>query len=370
MVSSFPRILIFLMMASLHVFAEDMQKNREREAARAVIMRTVPSLAASPEKLHLETIEKEDGYDVFETKASGGVLTIRGSSGTALCRGFYDFLKTNRLGMVSWENKDIRWPAQLPDTAPRRIVSPFRNHYYFNVVTYGYTMPYWTWERWEKEIDWMALHGINMPLALVATEGIAVRVWKQLGLTEKELLAEKIEVPRYRMLYLDQELNENGGMRVIRDEGFQKAMERLREVGDFGYILRKSPGYDDAASIDSLPAFTYMDPNDRDLVRVRRYFNLDSIAGAGDEISKIKNLLAWVHNTIRHDGSSYNPEEKNAIALYEICKKEDRGVNCRMMAQMLNECYLAMGFKSRYVTCLPKSYINAVSYTHLRAHET
>lgn len=48
MISSFPRILIFLMMASLHVFAEDMQKNREREAARAVIMRTVPSLAASP----------------------------------------------------------------------------------------------------------------------------------------------------------------------------------------------------------------------------------------------------------------------------------------------------------------------------------
>lgn len=135
-------------------------------------------------------------------------------------------------------------------------------------------------------------------------------------------------------------------------------MERLREVGDFGYILRKSPGYDDAASTDSLSAFTYMNPNDRDLVRVRRYFNLDSIAGAGDEISKIKNLLAWVHNTIRHDGSSYNPEEKNAIALYEICKKEDRGVNCRMMAQMLNECYLAMGFKSRYVTCLPKSYIN------------
>ena len=70
-----------------------------------------------------------------------------------------------------------------------------------------------------------------------------------------------------------------------------------------------------------------MNPNDRDLVRVRRYFNLDSIAGAGDEISKIKNLLAWVHNTIRYDGSSYNPEEKYAIALYEICKKEDRGIN-------------------------------------------
>ena len=123
------------MLTNLFVFAEDIQKNREREAARSVIMRTVPSLAKAPEKLQLEIIEKEDGHDVFETKASGGILNIRGSSGTALCRGFYDFLKTNRLGMVSWDNKDIRWPAQLPDAAPRRIVSPFRNHYYFNVVS-------------------------------------------------------------------------------------------------------------------------------------------------------------------------------------------------------------------------------------------
>ncbi|WP_290565852.1 alpha-N-acetylglucosaminidase [Akkermansia sp.] len=176
-----------MLLASLHAFAGDMEKNREREAARAVMMRAVPALAGTPEKLHLEIIEKENGHDVFETKSSGEVLTIRGSSGTALCRGFYDFLKKNHLGMVSWDNKDIRWPEQLPDTALRRIVSPFRHHYYFNVVTYGYTMPYWTWERWEREIDWMALHGINMPLALVATEGIAVRVWKQLGLTEKEI---------------------------------------------------------------------------------------------------------------------------------------------------------------------------------------
>ena len=131
------------------------------------------------------------------------------------------------------------------------------------------------------------------------------------------------------------------------DKRFQRLLAQLREVGDFNYILRKSPGYDNTASTDSLPAFTYMAPNDSNLVRVRRYFNLDSIAGAGDEISKIKNLLLWVHNTIRHDGSSYNPKVKNAIAIYEICKREDRGVNCRMMAQMLNECYLAMGFKSR-----------------------
>ena len=74
----------------------------EREAARSVMERTVPALKAVPGKLKLEAVKQENGCDVFETESSGGVLTVRGSSGTALCRGFYDFLKTNGLGTVSY----------------------------------------------------------------------------------------------------------------------------------------------------------------------------------------------------------------------------------------------------------------------------
>jgi len=54
-------------------------------------------------------------------------------------------------------------------------------------VTYGYTMPYWDWDRWNRELDWMALHGMDMPLALVATEAITSRVFERLGLTEEEI---------------------------------------------------------------------------------------------------------------------------------------------------------------------------------------
>ncbi|MHB9141415.1 MAG: transglutaminase domain-containing protein, partial [Paludibacter sp.] len=43
-----------------------------------------------------------------------------------------------------------------------------------------------------------------------------------------------------------------------------------------------------------------------------------------------------------------------AIDLIKVCRTEKRGVNCRMMATILNECYLSLGFKSRYVTCMPK----------------
>ena len=103
-----------------------------------------------------------------------------------------------------------------------------------------------------------------------------------------------------------------------------------------------------------IPKFEYQSMDNPNLVRIRKDLKLDSIAGNGNEVSKILNLLHWVHNIIRHDGSSNNPTLKNAIDLIKVCKTEKRGVNCRMMSTILNECYLSMGIKSRYVTCMPK----------------
>lgn len=104
----------------------------------------------------------------------------------------------------------------------------------------------------------------------------------------------------------------------------------------------------------TFPGFTYQSPDDSVLKRIREEFKLDSVAGSGNEVSRIINLMQWVHNTIRHDGNTNNPTIKNAIDIIGICKQEGRAVNCRMMATVLNECYLAMGFKSRFLTCMPK----------------
>ena len=67
------------------------------------------------------------------------------------------------------------------------VESPYKYHYYLNVVTHGYTTPYWNWERWKKEIDWMAMHGINMPLLSGAHEAILFRVFKKAGFSEKDI---------------------------------------------------------------------------------------------------------------------------------------------------------------------------------------
>ena len=103
-----------------------------------------------------------------------------------------------------------------------------------------------------------------------------------------------------------------------------------------------------------IPSFTYQPQNDPNLVKVREDLKLDSIAGKGNEISKILNLMHWVHAVVRHDGSSKNPDSKNALDLIKVSRTEKRGINCRMMATILNECYLSLGIKSRYITCMPK----------------
>ena len=144
---------------------------------------------------------------------------------------------------------------------------------------------------------------------------------------------------------------------IRKNKKFIECMEKIKLYGDYVQKLKNASPYWNGTTPEAI-RFRYMEPNDSNLVFLRQHYKLDSIAGAGDELSKIKNLLHWVHEVVRHDGSSYNPEIKNTHAMIELCKKENRGVNCRMMAQMLTEVYLSMGFKARFVTCLPRDFIN------------
>ena len=120
-------------------------------------------------------------------------------------------------------------------------------------------------------------------------------------------------------------------------------------------ILKESAPY--VRTGQTAPVFTYASPNDSLLTLTRNFFDLDKVAGQGDELSKIKNLLYWVHDLVRHDGSSSWPNCRyNCIDLYKVCQSEKRGLNCRFMAIMLCEALLAEGIPARYLTCQSKNY--------------
>jgi alpha-N-acetylglucosaminidase len=154
------------------------------EAARAAIDRTCQRTV---DRLVLETISPQGGRDAYDYVALDGTLTVRGNTAVAICRGFYDYLRANGLSMVSWSGTRAAIPDRWPDAPLTMGGTPYEHRFYLNVVTYGYSMPYWTWDRWERELDWMAFHGVNLPLAMVGTEAIGYRVWQRLGLTRNEI---------------------------------------------------------------------------------------------------------------------------------------------------------------------------------------
>lgn len=156
----------------------------------------------------------------------------------------------------------------------------------------------------------------------------------------------------------NQAKREEAFKRLRKERAFLYAMQSLRQKYDYlGTLQHSAPYVPSDSSMHSLH-FTYAEATDSNLVRVREYFNLDSIAGNGDEISQIKNLLAWVHDNVRHDGSYYYDGQPNAIDIVNFHRRTKKGMNCRMLATVLNECYLAMGFKSRFVTCMPEIYVS------------
>ncbi len=179
-------------------------------------------------------IRKQKGETYFQHEAKDGVLQITASDQVAACRGFYDYIKQHKGGMFTWSGSSMKPLAELEDSPLRQIVSPFQDHYYFNVCTYGYSMPYWDWQRWEREIDWMALHGINMPLSLVGYEAIMARVWKKMGLTDDEINAYFVgpaHLPWMRMgnvSGIDGPLNEDWHKQQIALQ--HKILERMRSL--------------------------------------------------------------------------------------------------------------------------------------------
>lgn len=172
-------IALFLMV-QLQVFAQKLNTL----PAKHVLLRTIGPKA---ERIQLEWLKNKGNTDYYQYSAKNGVLTVKATTTNALTRGVYDYLKDNQLGMLDWVGSNFKVPAKWPDAPITKITSPYKIRQSYNVVTFGYTTPFWTWERWEQELDWQAMHGFNTLMAPVATEAIATRVWKKLGLTQKEI---------------------------------------------------------------------------------------------------------------------------------------------------------------------------------------
>jgi len=184
-------------------------------------------------------------------------------------------------------------------------------------------------------------------------------------INNKPLALETLEKAIQAGYYNYPHIQEDADLNNIRNEQkFKTLVDPLRSISDYLYILQNAAAYN-VNDNRQLPLFTYQNSDNTNLASLRKTFNLDSIAGTGNEVSKIINLMHWMHNLVPHDGNHGNPDIKNAMNMIAVCKRENRGLNCRGLAMALNECYLALGFKSRFVTCLPKDSLGIDNDCHV-----
>ncbi|MDR3713222.1 MAG: alpha-N-acetylglucosaminidase TIM-barrel domain-containing protein [Puia sp.] len=163
------------------------QQPLDVSAVRSLLQRIVKDKAS---RFEIAYIAPENGKDVFEVADGSGTgkVLLRGSNGVSVASALNYYLKNYCHSLITWNGENLRIPAVLPAVQTTvHKTTPYTYRYYLNYCTFQYSMAWWDWERWQREIDWMALNGINMPLALTGEEAIWQQVYRAMGFTDKEL---------------------------------------------------------------------------------------------------------------------------------------------------------------------------------------
>ena len=193
------------MVAILMAVAVNANGNDDVEQATALAGRLSARLA---DKVEFRKMEAEQGKDAFMLESRGGKVIIGGNNANSMAVGLNRYLNRYCQVTVSWyAGVPMELPDLLPDVpAPERITARVPQRFFLNYCTWGYTMPFWQWRDWERFIDWMALNGVNLPLAITGQEAVWYNVWTKLGMTDKQVrsyFTGPAYLPWHRMANID-----------------------------------------------------------------------------------------------------------------------------------------------------------------------
>ncbi len=149
------------------------------------VVRNTPKIA---EAFDFRLCPDKNGCDTYEVFSEDKKIIICGSNKIAMAMGYYRYLHDFCNVLLVNGDYDISYikNAPLPDkkltfTVPQKIRMAMTNE------RYAAEADAWGFDRWEKEIDFMAMNGVNTPLALTGSDGVLFKM-----LTEMRIKPETV----------------------------------------------------------------------------------------------------------------------------------------------------------------------------------
>lgn len=180
-------IFILFSLTSTHTLARagGVDNKLNEKASYDLIKRILPNHA---DRFVIEYLPAANGKDIFELESRGNRIILRGNTGISVASALNHWLKNYAHCDISWNGTNLNIPKPFPMVPVKvRKVTPHEYRHYFNYCTFNYTSSWWDWQRWEWEIDFMALNGVNMPLAMTGQNALWDRVYRGMGFGDRDM---------------------------------------------------------------------------------------------------------------------------------------------------------------------------------------
>jgi hypothetical protein len=141
---------------------------------------------------------------------------------------------------------------------------------------------------------------------------------------------------------------------IVRNDMIVLSEKQKSAYNVFIDRLKEYPSFDTSSNKNSLPSWIYTNSNDENLNRLREKYDLEKVAGKGNEIERLINLMEWVHKMLHRNEAEYGvPKEKDAFSIIEFVQEKGNYINCKMKSLVLNEVLLSLGYSSRRIIFKP-----------------
>ncbi|MDX2291780.1 MULTISPECIES: alpha-N-acetylglucosaminidase [Streptomyces] len=227
-------------------------------AARAALARLLPRHAR---QFDLVLVPADGAGDRFAVSGSAGRIVVTGTTPAVLLRGVHWYLSyTVGVDLGSPGDSLAALPARLP--APSGTISKSASvphRFALNDTDDGYSGAYRDWAAYERQIDLLALHGVNEVFVQMGAEAAYHAAFQEFGYTDAEL-RDWIPGPAHQPWWLMQNMSSFGGpmteQLIARRAALGKRIvDRLRELG----MTPVLPGYFGTVP----PGFTARNPEGR-----------------------------------------------------------------------------------------------------------